>query len=164
MNASNRIIRPARSEDLESLIELGRRSWLSAFAQTAPFTLIAWWVRTDRTRTLYEEHWQEMLVLEEGGAIVGLVQPTGAEINGLWVRPDRQGTGVGTQLLRAGEDVIRQAGHESAWLLCSGWNVRALRFYELRHYVETGRESRLNAAGVEAEDIRMERPLGVSER
>ena len=39
--ASNRNVRPAREEDLERLIDLGRRSWLSAFAQTAPVELEA---------------------------------------------------------------------------------------------------------------------------
>ena len=158
MTATRRI-RPARAEDVEPLVELGRRSWLSAFAQTAPFALIAWWVRTDRTRTIYEEHWREMLVLEEDGAVIGLVQPTSGEINGLWVRPDRQGTGAGVQLLEAGEDVIRREGHEVAWLTCSGFNPGALRFYRRHGYVETGRNSYLHPSGVEVEDIRMERRL-----
>ena len=159
MNSEGRTLRRTRSQDLEALVEVGRRSWLSAFAQTAPFALIAWWIRTDRVRVLYEEHWREMLVLEEAGAIVGLVQPAQAEINGLWVRPDRGGTGVGTQLLGAGENVIRRAGHEVAWLTCSGLNIRAFQYYGNRGYIETGREQYLHASGVEIEDIRMERRL-----
>ena len=50
-----------------------------------------------------------MTVLEEGGIIVGLVQPREAEINGLWVAPERQGTGAGTLLLRVGEQAIHDA-------------------------------------------------------
>lgn len=155
----SRVIRSARGEDLDALIELGRRSWLSAFAQTAPFPLIAWWVKVDRTRTLYEAHWREMLLLEEAGELIALVQPAGAEINGLWVRPDRQGSGAGTQLLAVGEDMIRSAGHDVAWLTCSAWNVRALRFYSRRGYVEAGRERYLHPSGIEVEDVRMERAL-----
>jgi ribosomal protein S18 acetylase RimI-like enzyme len=154
-----RTVRPARAEDVDALVELGRRSWLSAFAQTAPFALIAWWVRTDRTRTLYEQSWREMLVVAEDTVIIGLVQPKDAEIYGLWVRPDRQGTGAGTQLLGAGEAVIRRAGHTRAWLTCSGFNVSALRFYRRRGYVETHRERYLHESGVEVEDIRLERCL-----
>lgn len=159
MSFMNRVVRPARGEDLDALIDLGRRSWLSAFAQTAPFPLIAWWVKEDRTRTLYEAHWREMVVLEESGELIALVQPTGAEINGLWVRPDRQGSGAGAQLLAVGEDAIRSAGHEVAWLNCSAWNLRALRFYSGRGYEETGRERYLHPSGVEVEDVRMERAL-----
>ena len=42
-------LRLAREADLPVLIELARRSWLSAFAQTAPFSLIAWWARENPT-------------------------------------------------------------------------------------------------------------------
>jgi ribosomal protein S18 acetylase RimI-like enzyme len=161
--ASNGSVRPAREEDLDDLIELGRRSWLSAFAQTAPFDLIAWWVRVDRTATLYRQCWAEMLVLEQDGAIAGLVHPRfhpkDGEINGLWVHPARQGTGAGTLLLRTGEEAIRQAGHRVAWLTCSGLNPSALAFYRSRGYRETGPTRELHACGLEIEDVRMERTL-----
>jgi ribosomal protein S18 acetylase RimI-like enzyme len=159
MTTPNRTIRPARAEDLERLIEVGRRSWLSAFAQTAPFALIAWWVRADRTASLYQRAWPEMLVLEEDGVVNGLVQPKEAEINGLWVHPGRQGTGAGSLLLAAGEEVIRRAGHPSAWLTCSAWNDKALDFYRRRGYTEAGRHSERHESGVEIEDVRMERAL-----
>src|SRR5690349_9346442 len=106
MTTSNRQIRPARPEDVAPMIELARRSWLSAFAQTAPFPLIEWWVRADRTTSWYEQHWPEMLVLEDDGVLVGILQPKDSEINGLWVHPGRQGTGAGTLLLRTGEEII----------------------------------------------------------
>lgn len=159
MTSSNRQIRPAREEDVASLIELARRSWLSAFAQTAPFPLIAWWVRADRTTSWYEKHWPEMFVLEEDGVLVGVLQPKDSEINGLWVHPGRQRTGAGTLLLRAGEEIIRRAGHRTAWLTCSGFNVSALAFYRSRGYIETRRTRELHPSGVEVEDVRMERDL-----
>lgn len=152
-----RAVRPARAEDLDALIEVGRRSWLSAFAQTAPFALIAWWARVDRTRTLYEQCWAEMWVLQEDGAVIGLVQPRGDEINGLWVHPRRQGTGAGTLLLRTGEALIQGDGHRTAWLTCSGFNGSALAFYERRGYRETHRTRTVHGCGVEIEDVRMER-------
>lgn len=156
---SNRRLRAARLEDVPSLIELARRSWLSAFAQTAPFPLIAWWVRADGLTLRYEQHWSEMLVLEEDSVIVGLVQPkpNDAEINGLWVHPSRQGTGAGTLLLRAGEQLIHRAGHKRVWLTCSAFNERALGFYRRRGYVEFGRDRSLHAAGVEVEEVMLER-------
>jgi GNAT superfamily N-acetyltransferase len=163
LGSSIRIVRSARREDLDALIEVGRRSWLSAFARAAPFELIAWWVREDRTRKLYERCWSEMIVLEENGAIVGLVQPRGDEINGLWVHPDHQATGAGTLLLRAGEEIIRRAGHRTARLTCSGFNPAALTFYRRRGYVETRRGRECHASGVEIEEVRMERPLADGE-
>jgi ribosomal protein S18 acetylase RimI-like enzyme len=154
-----RKVRPAREEDLERLIELGRRSWLSAFAQTAPFALIAWWVQNDRVTSLYRQYWAEMLVLEEDGVIIGLVQPKDDEINGLWVHPEWQGTGAGKLLLKAGEEVIRQAGHRVAWLTCAGINGKAFDFYRRQGYAETERTRELHPSGVEVEDLRMERSL-----
>ena len=154
-----RHVRPAREEDLDPLIELGRRSWLSAFAQTAPFALIAWWVREDRTARLYRQHWRDLIVLEQDAGIIGLVQPMQAEINGLWVHPDHQGTGAGTLLLLTGEQIIGRAGHQRAWLMCSTFNPKALAFYRRRGYVETQREREAHVCGVECETVRMERQL-----
>lgn len=157
--SQNRRIRPAREEDVPRLIEVARRSWLSAFAQSAPFAMIAYWVRADRESSWYPRYWPDMLVLEDDVVISGLVQPMEAEINGLWVHPDWQGTGAGTLLLRAGEEVIRQAGHPAAWLTCSAFNPKAFEFYRRRGYIETGRDRVLHTGGFLYEDIRMERPL-----
>jgi ribosomal protein S18 acetylase RimI-like enzyme len=152
-------LRVARAADLPALIELARRSWLSAFAQTAPFGLIAWWAREDVTSRWYEDHWRAMTVLEEDGAIIGLVQPAEAEINGLWVHPAHQGKGAGTLLLRAGEEAILGAGHQKAWLECSAFNPRAVAFYQRRGYVETERRRHAHRSGFEVEDVFLERAL-----
>ena len=141
------------------MIELARRSWLSAFAQTLPFPIIADWVASDRLVERYRQYWPDMLVLEQAGALLGLVQPKDAEINGLWVHPSHQGTGAGTELLRAGERVIAGAGHRIAWLTCSVVNRRALAFYERRGYLATGREVSVHPTGIEIVDVRMERTL-----
>ena len=87
-----------------------------------------------------------MWVLKEGGALIGLVQPRGDEINGLWVHPDRQSTGAGTLLLQAGEEIIRRGGHQRAWLTCSGFNGSALAFYRRCGDQETQRTARPTAA------------------
>ncbi|HJQ97299.1 MAG TPA: GNAT family N-acetyltransferase [Candidatus Polarisedimenticolaceae bacterium] len=154
-----RSLRPAAENDVTELIELARRSWLSAFAQTAPWPLIESWVTADRTSAHYRKHWRDMLVLEEAGRILGLVQPLEAEINGLWVHPAHQGTGAGTRLLHAGEEAIRAAGYATAWLHCSAFNPRALAFYAKRGYVETRRASSTHPTGLTYVDIRMERAL-----
>lgn len=159
MPAAPRTLRPAQQGDLDTLVELGRRSWLSAFAQTAPFTLIEWWARTDRVRTLFAANWPQMLLCCQADEILGLVQPAQDEVNGLWVHPAHQGAGVGSQLLAAAEAEIAREGNRVAWLTCSAWNPRALAFYAARGYVETGRTRCGHASGVEVEEIRMERRL-----
>jgi ribosomal protein S18 acetylase RimI-like enzyme len=154
-----RTLRPAAEADVPALIELARRSWLSAFAQTAPLALIEAWAASDRTSAHYRRYWRDMIVLEESGAMLGLVQPMEAEINGLWVHPAHQGTGAGTRLLRAGEEAIRANGHARAWLHCSAFNPRALAFYVKRGYVETRRVASTHPTGLAVVDIRMEHAL-----
>jgi ribosomal-protein-alanine N-acetyltransferase len=160
MSTTDRTVRPASADDLEPMIELARRSWLSAFAQTAPFALIAWWAAEDRTRKLYEATWRDMFVLVDAGAIAGILQPTIDEINGLWIHPARQGHGFGAWLLGEGERMVRDAGHGVAWLTCSAFNPNALRFYARQGYVETARTREVHRSGVEIEEIRMERRIG----
>lgn len=142
------------------LIELARRSWLSAFAQTTPFSLIVWWAREDPMTGWYQQHWRQMTVLEEDGTIIGLVQQAKAEISGLWVHPAHQAKGAGTLLLRAGEEAILGAGHRKAWLECSAFDPRALAFYQRRGYAETTRRRHTHRSGIEIEDVILERALG----
>lgn len=160
MTSEPRTVRAAHADDLEPMIELARRSWLSAFAQTAPFALIAWWAAEDRTRKLYEATWRDMFVLVEEGAIAGILQPSGDEINGLWIHPTWQGRGLGAWLLGEGERMIQGAGHDLAWLTCSAFNPNALRFYARQGYVETARTREVHRSGVEIEEVRMERRMG----
>src|SRR6187431_1877226 len=89
-------VRPAREDDVPRLVEIAKRSWLSAFSATAPAELVDYWRRLRREESLYPREWSTMLVLEESGRIVGVVQPKESEINGLWVDPDDQGHGAGT--------------------------------------------------------------------
>jgi len=109
-----RLLRQARQSDLDALIELARRSWLSAFAQTAPFPMIAAWAASDALPERYRAFWREMHVLEEDGVVLGLVQPKEAEINGLWVHPTHQGKGAGVADLlgpqRPRPRLLREAG------------------------------------------------------
>jgi len=162
LNSSDRFlgIRPAHHADLDALVELARRSWLSAFAQTAPLALIDWWARSDCTRRLYEASWPEMFVLEDGGRLLGVVQPKDAEIHGLWVSPSCQGRGVGTRLLEFGESRIRAIGERTAWLTCAAFNPRALSFYRSRGYAEVARSRYAHESGLEVEEVRLEKQLG----
>ena len=155
------MLRPASALDVPRLVELARRSWLSAFGQTVPFALISQWVLADRETSWYQRHWPEMLVMDDDGTVIGLVQAKGAEINGLWVHPDHQGTGAGTLLLKAGEEIIRGAGYDRAWLVCSEFNRKALAFYERRGYVVTQRDHEVHPCGVAEEMVRLESLLAV---
>lgn len=150
-------LRPACESDLPALIELARRSWLSAFTASAPPEFVQEWYARDFERDWYPKYWPSMTVVEAEGIVLGLVQPLRDEINGLWVDPSAQGRGVGTALLRHGETEIAAAGYGRVWLSCSAFNPKAVRFYQARGYREAGRETKLRACGVREEMLTFER-------
>jgi ribosomal protein S18 acetylase RimI-like enzyme len=152
-------LRPAREADVPSLIELARRSWLSGFAGSAPAAFVQDRLAREFERDWYPRHWPAMTVAEGGGALLGVVQPEGDEVNGLWVAPEAQGQGVGTALLRHAERQIAAAGYGRAWLTCSGFNPAAARFYLARGYREVGRATNDRGGGLVEELLTFERPL-----
>ncbi|MDX2138625.1 MAG: GNAT family N-acetyltransferase [Chloroflexota bacterium] len=103
------IIRPATVDD-QSLI----RAWVRQ-------------VRLDPTAL----KWQHFLIAEDGGAVVGIGQirpyPRCRELGSLVVAPERRGTGVGAQLVRAllasepGPVYLECGGHNEAFYLRFGF-------------------------------------------
>lgn len=142
------------------MIEVARRSFLSAFGVTAPPPLLDQWARKDRESTSYPRDWALMFVAERDGVIAGLMQPTVDEIDGLWIHPDFQGQGFGSLLLEYGEGIIRDRGFTRSWLTCSSFNPRALGFYRSRGYAVFRSTWKQHECGVNEESFGMERMLG----
>jgi mycothiol synthase len=65
----------------------------------------------------------------------GRIVSTGGEIGMVGVRPDRQGRGLGRQLLRAGVAYLREAGLSNVGLAVNGRNAGALGLYESEGFV-----------------------------
>jgi ribosomal protein S18 acetylase RimI-like enzyme len=152
-------LRPASEADLPALIDLARLSWKSAYEGTAPTEFVREWLARDFERDWYPKYWPTMTVAESAGVILGVVQPMKDEINGLWVDPAAQGRGVGSALLLHAEGEIARAGLRRVWLTCSGFNVRAQRFYLARGYRRTGSVTKARTSGVTEEIITFEREL-----
>lgn len=64
------------------------------------------------------------------GEVVGFCGWEGDGIGQVFVLPAWHGQGVGTPLLHAAEDVLKEQGHVLIWLQCRVGNDRARRFYE----------------------------------
>jgi mycothiol synthase len=91
---------------------------------------------------------EDLLVIEQAGELIafcatqprrrpdGGVEPT-AEIWTIGVRPDRQGGGLGRQLLRWGVEHLRSVGAGTVALSVNGRNPRALGLYESEGFVRT---------------------------
>ena len=141
MAVSALTLRGATEADVPPLVDIARRSWLSAFETSAPPAFIERWRGKDRETAWYAAYWPAMTVAELDGVPIGLVQPSDDEVNGLWVAPEAQRRGVGSALLAHAERQIAVSGHERAWLSCSEYNPRALAFYISRGYREVRRQS-----------------------
>lgn len=148
---------------MSALVALARRSWLSAFGDTAPPALVAHWRATDREPAWYARYWPDMIVAEVSGDVVGLTQPKMDEVNGLWIDPAWQGAGVGSRLLRSAELAIAAAGFDRAWLTCSGFNRKAAGFYEARGYWIERREAQVHPSGVPEEVLTFAKRLRAPE-
>ena len=96
---------------------------------------------------------EDLLVAEQDGELIGFcatepkrrpdgsVEPEG-EIWTIGVRPDRQGAGLGRQLLRWGVQHLRGLGVETVNLSVNGRNPRALGLYEAEGFVRTSTRER----------------------
>jgi ribosomal-protein-alanine N-acetyltransferase len=156
---SNLSLRPATEGDVVLLVHVARLSWLSAFEGSAPPAFVTRWRAKDSEPAWYARYWPDMTVADLNGEPAGLVQPAQDEVNGLWVLPEAQGKGVGSALLLEAERQIALAGHNRAWLTCSGFNPRALAFYLRRGYRETRRQSEELEPGLVDNTIILERSL-----
>lgn len=111
-----------------SLTEEDRR-WLTALWS-------AQWggdVMVSRGKT-YRLRDQAVLIARRNGARTGAAayNPETGELLSLNAVP--QGSGVGSALLRAFEQIARQAGLRRVWLVTSNDNLDSLRFYQRRGY------------------------------
>jgi len=137
------MVRPAWPEDAAAIAVVQVRSWRDAYAGLLPQEHIE-----RRTVEMRTAQWSERL--REGGQVVLVAhEPDGSvvgftsggassepvngydgEITTLYVLPESQGRGAGTQLLRAMSVALRTKGFRSAWVRVLSENAAARRFYK----------------------------------
>ena len=80
---------------------------------------------------------------ELDGVVVGfsLVFAEPREVNALFVTPDAEGRGIGSQLLNAATAWL-QARSDAPIHLCTGADTPAYRFYRRRGWHDTGRDEK----------------------
>jgi ribosomal protein S18 acetylase RimI-like enzyme len=85
----------------------------------------------------------EVWVACESGRVVGVVvlrpQPPALLVENVAVLPERQGRGLGRELMRFAEGHARRAGLTEVTLYTNEMMTENLRFYPALGYVETGR-------------------------
>lgn len=143
-------IRPAKSTDIDGMRVVATQAW-----QTTPAPIIG----TDTVETFLDEYYDtesfqsrldhEAIILDVATSpeeeIVGyvLANPTEGDettfsLVQIYVSPDCQREGIGSQLLDYIEQKIRHRGGERLTLGVMAENDRAINFYESRGYRRTG--------------------------
>ena len=99
-------------------------------------------------------------VAEADGSVVGFVNghPRGevVHISYLFVDPDHQGRGIGTQMLEHAVEAAARNGHRRATLNTAVLNRRARDFYERAGWIDTGGRSHNAEIGLEMADYALE--------
>jgi GNAT superfamily N-acetyltransferase len=164
------VIRDAAPGDAEGIVELRARAWMRAYADFVdvaaalgePADQIARWrgrLASDVVRTL---------VWDQSGAIAGFVSAGASDelgapldagaLRSLYVDPPAQGAGVGTALLGAAEQHLREVGFRAGRLWTFVDNHGARAFYVARGWAEVpGSEEADPGTGVM--ELRYERVL-----
>ena len=136
------MIRHARVEDAEAVARVQIASWRGAYAHL--FTDEQFEGISLEERTAF---WRRFcpLVAEDDGEVVGFVavghandDDADGQLYAIYVRPDRWDTGVGRELMHAGEERLRELGHGSAVLWVFEDNPRVRRFYERAGWATDG--------------------------
>jgi diamine N-acetyltransferase len=125
------LIRAARPDEADALAAIQERASVAALAHIFPPDQYPYPVEEIRRRwcgALAEG--RSVLVYEDEGELVG-VALTGPEwLDGLYVVPERWGSGIAVALHDAALDVVRGEGFERCHLWVLDDNRRARRFYE----------------------------------
>lgn len=126
------MIRLARAQDMDSVVEI----WLLASLQSHDFVdASSWWQVQEDLRIRYLDR-ASIWVCEEQEEIQGFIALVDDYLAALFVRPDRQGCGVGHALLSQAKrllPVLRAMVYLE--------NDEALRFYRRHGFVIEGEET-----------------------
>ncbi|WP_162224347.1 GNAT family N-acetyltransferase [Halorussus amylolyticus] len=155
-------IRDATKDDISTIRSVARESWKRAYADVVPESVIedavSEWYADDAMNRIIGDDEQVCLVASESqrdsesasgersepraGEILGFAH--GATDNGegdvlrLYVHPERWHEGIGTSLLEATEERLREMGAETMQAMVLAENEMGNAFYEERGFEKTG--------------------------
>lgn len=134
-SAEQTVIRPAKEDDCELLVELIRE--LAGYEKLAD--KVVGDAETLR-RTLFEQRAAEALVLEAGGEPIGYAIffttfssfecRSGIWLEDVYVRPEHRRGGVGRQVMEHLAGLALERGHVRFEWCALDWNEPALSFYD----------------------------------
>lgn len=163
-------VRRACPDDAAGIAEVHVRTWQVAYEHVFGAERLASVTVEQRLpmwrQILHDPDQTALVVEDETGRIVGwcTVAPSrdadaDGELWGIYVLADAWGTGVGTALMAAGLDALRDLGYRDAILWVLEDNPRARRFYEREGWVLDGSRKRDEFLGVPVTEVRYRRGL-----
>jgi GNAT superfamily N-acetyltransferase len=164
-------IRDAQPGDARDIAAVHVEAWQVAYRGLLPDDILADLSVPDRERTWWEilvdpRPRTAVLLTTCGGAVIGFAAvgpgrdptagPERGELYAIYLRPDRQRRGIGTQLHSAALDRLRSLGFTSATLWVLDGNEAAIGFYHRNGWAAGGaRKVDQGPAGVELRELRL---------
>lgn len=157
------IIRSGTANDADAVARIHVEAWRAAYAHALPAEGLAG-LSVEQRAGLHRR--SPPIVAERDGEIVGFVgvgrsrdDDADGEVYAIYVRPDLWGTGVGRELIAAGEERLREQGHREAILWVLEDNPRAQRFYWAAGWRADGTSRPIEVFGVEVPEVRFRKTL-----
>jgi ribosomal protein S18 acetylase RimI-like enzyme len=157
------MIRPGTPADADAVAGVHVRTWQAAYAHVFPADRLDN-LSPDRRAEQWRQH--PPLVAEDDGAIIGFVSVGASrdddaegELYAIYVDPTRWGTGVGRELIEAGEARLRELGQHEVVLWVLEDNPRARRFYEAAGWRIDGARRPIEFLGIEVPEVRYRKRL-----
>jgi L-amino acid N-acyltransferase YncA len=161
------VVREAQVDDALGMATVHVRSWQIAYQEIMPQEVLDGLTIESRVQGWVERiiaGKQKILVAEEAGVIHGWATcgpyrgheaPDGAgEVYGIYVAPDRYGSGVGSLLWEAAMSCLAEGGHRTIYLWVLAANDRARLFYERKGCRADGAEKPFPVGEVELRALR----------
>jgi RimJ/RimL family protein N-acetyltransferase len=151
------VIRPGTPEDAAVTARIHVDSWAAAYTLPGP---------TLAQRLEHHRLSPPTFVADVEGEIVGFVAvgasrdaDADGELYTIYVDPAHWGAGVGRELIRAGEERMRELGYRHAVLWMLDGNARAQRFYEAAGWNLDGERRTIEFVGQSLPEVRFAKQL-----
>jgi len=151
------MIRPGTPEDAEATARVHLDSWAAAYTFGGP---------SAEERLDLHRRYPASFVAEIDGEIAGFVgvgpsrdADAEGELYTIYVDPAHWGTGIGRELIQAGEDRMRELGFRQVILWVLDGNDRAQRFYEDAGWSADGERRTIEFAGQSLPEVRYAKKL-----
>ena len=157
-------VRKATLADVEGICRVCAAGWRDTYDQLLPPTTIEQTIADFynpariRAEVLHPDGWNGWWIAADNGIVVGaggggLIEQEVSELFVLYVDPSRRGMGIGTLLLDAITNELKQQGARQQWVSVEKGNGKGLPFYLARGFVIRGERPAYGNASSEPRNV-----------